>query len=258
MRFGICIDPMNAALCAELGYDYVEGKINALAKLSEDEYEALKTTLEDAKIKMETACLLFPKDMVLLGEEAVSDEQLVAYLDKAFSRMRELDSQVAVFGSGKSRFTPPSMSEKDAFSKLVERTKLIGKVAEKHKITLVVEPLCRKETNLINSLSEGAALRDEVGMDSVKLLADAYHMSAEGEHFDEIKQYGPLAHAHIAVFEKRGYPEEETEEVLSFIKALKASGYNGRLSIEGKSEDWISSSKKALKTLRAIDKKTEG
>ena len=45
-----------------------------------------------------------------------------------------------------------------------------------------------------------------------------------------------------------------TDEVSSFFKALKSAGYDGRMSIEGKADDWKSASIASLKTLRALDK----
>ena len=44
-----------------------------------------------------------------------------------------------------------------------------------------------------------------------------------------------------------------TDEVRQFFRLLKASGYDGTMSIEGKSEDWKADSVRALAVMRELD-----
>ena len=253
MRFGICIDILKAAECKKLGFDYIEGKLNSIAAMSDSDFENALQVVENSGISVEACSLLFLKTMKLLGEGAESDESLEAYLDKAFTRMNALGSTVAVFGSGKSRFVPEGWKWAEAFSALVSKTKLIGKIAARHGIDIAIEPLNRGETNLINSLTEGAALALEANEPNVGLLADLYHMAKEGEDMHRIPLVSPLMHTHIALLEGRKYPVEKREEVVSFFSYLKEAGYDGRMSIEGSSDDWIKDSELSLKTLRELD-----
>ncbi len=252
MRFGICVDIKKIKEVERLGYDYAEGRLNAIAAMSEEEFSSVLEEVSSSSIAVEAFSLLFPKDMKLIGPGAVSEEGLVDYLELAFSRMDAFGAKIVVFGSGKSRFVPEGMRWQDAYKALVSITRIIGKVAEKHGITVAIEPLNKGETNLINSLTEGAALQADVGMESIALLADLYHMWKEGEEISRISLVSPLAHAHIAVLEGRGYPTEPEEKVVSFITELEKAGYNGRISIEGSSNDWENDSLKSLKMLRSI------
>lgn len=254
MRFGICMDIAKAEGLDRLGFDYFEGKLNAIAKLDEDDFNSVLSTLGGCRTKVEACSLLFPKDMVLIGDGAVSDDALCAYLHLAFSRMERLGADVAVFGSGKSRFVPQGMSYRTAFSILVDRTRIIGRIAEEHGITVAIEPLNRNETNLINSITEGAILQECVGMDSVSLLADMFHMCGECEDMKRIGLVSPLAHVHVALASSRAFPTHRTEELVEFFKNLKAAGYCGRMSIEGKSGDVVSDSLESLKVLSELDK----
>ena len=106
---------------------------------------------------------------------------------------------------------------------------------------------------MINSLTEGAALALEANEPNVGLLADLYHMAKEGEDMHRIPLVSPLMHTHIALLEGRKYPVEKREEVVSFFSYLKEAGYDGRMSIEGSSDDWIKDSELSLKTLRELD-----
>ena len=250
MRFGLCTDIRNVLEVRAAGFDYIEGKLNQFAFWSDEEFESVLKLFEETDLKMETASLLLPKTMSVIGEK-YSEVELLTYLDKAFDRMDALGCRLVVFGSGKSRMIPDGMRWQDAFLQLVKVTKLIGTVASEHGIMIAIEPLNRSETNLINSLAEGAALQAEVAMDNVGLLADAYHMRREEEDMIRIILTSPLMHTHIALKDGRRYPTERCEETEEFFTMLKATGYDGRMSIEGKSDDWKSDSEKALAALRS-------
>lgn len=251
IRLGLCTDIANILEAEAVGFDYVEGKLNGIAELGEPEFADALARVRSSAINVERCCLLLPKSMSVIG--AVYDErELVAYLHGAFMRMRELGSDLVVFGSGKSRFIPAGMRWQEAFLQLVEVTRTIGLVAKEYGIRIAIEPLNRAETNLINSLAEGAALQAEVGMENVGLLADAFHMRKEGEPIERIGLVAPLMHAHIAMKDGRAYPVLLDEEVVEFFSALKASGYDGTVSIEGKSDDWLRDSVKAIAVMRPL------
>ena len=252
MRFGLCTDIRNVKDVQEVGFDYIEGKLNQFALWSEEEFESVLELFSSSTIKMETTSLLLPKTMKVIGRE-YNEEELLSYLDVAFSRMNKLGSSLVVFGSGKSRMIPDGETWQRSFLSLVEVTKLIGKKAAEYGISIAIEPLNRSETNLINTLSEGAALQAEVALDNVGLLADAFHMRKEEEDMGKISLCSPLLHTHIALKEGRAYPVEKSGEVEEFFQVLKASGYRGRMSIEGKSEDWKADSVRALQVLRGYD-----
>lgn len=252
MRFGICSDLNLIKDVEDLGFDYIEAKLNLLTPLSDDEFCKILSLVASSKIKVEAASLLFPKTMMLIKSDG--DDELRTYLDLAFSRLNALGCKIAVFGSGKSRCVPPLMRWQDAYNILVEKTKIIGEKATEYDVQVAIEPLNRKETNLINSLAEGAALSCSVNMASVGLLADMYHMAEEEEDMSRIELMSPLVHTHVALKGSRAYPEVETEELLSFFRHLKNASYDGRMSIEGKSEDWKKSSISSLELLRKLDR----
>lgn len=251
MKFGICTDVKLIKEVQQLGFDYLEAKLNALSCLSEEEFEEVVKLVHSSGIAVERCCLLFPKSMVVIGS-AYDEAEMVAYLHKAFARMHTLGSSLVVFGSGKSRFIPQGMSYQKAFQELVEVTRVIGQVASEYGIKVAIEPLNRNETNLINSLVEGAALQAMVDLENVGLLADAYHMGTEGESLHTISLVSPLMHAHIATKEGRRFPLCVDQELLGFFSALKESGYDLSVSIEGKSDDWQNDAVRSLATMRSL------
>ncbi|MGN1164604.1 MAG: sugar phosphate isomerase/epimerase family protein [Candidatus Ornithospirochaeta sp.] len=250
MKFGLCTDIRNVIEVQEAGFDYIEGKLNQFALWPEEEFQNALSLFDSSSIKMEAASLLLPKTMKAIGS-GYDEDGLMSYLDTAFSRMDELSCSLVVFGSGKSRMLDEGERWQDGFLSLVEVTRKIGLKAKEHGISIAIEPLNRSETNMINTLSEGAALEAVVALDNVGLLADAYHMRKEEEEMERILRCSPLLHTHIALKEGRGYPVEKSEEVEEFFRVLKTAGYDGRMSIEGKSDDWKSDGRKALEVLRS-------
>ncbi|MGI6438092.1 MAG: sugar phosphate isomerase/epimerase family protein [Sphaerochaeta sp.] len=250
MRFGICIDVTHIHDAARVGFDYVEGKLNTIALLGDDEFNRLVEDVLSSTIAMERCCLLLPKSMQIIGKH-YDEKGMEAYLHTAFTRMQILGSNLVVFGSGKSRTFDCSLFWQEAFTQLVTVTKRIGEIAQTYGISVAIEPLNPNETNLINTMKEGAALQAAVGLKNVGLLADAYHMRCVGEPWEVLSEVSPLMHTHIAVLEGRGYPTEASEEVIGFLRELKRSGYQASMSIEGKSDNWQTEGKKALTVLRS-------
>ena len=61
-------------------------------------------------------------------------------------------------------------------------------------------------------------------------------------------------HTHIALRGSRAYPVEANDDVKEFFRLLHQAGYDGTLSIEGKSDDWKADSVKALAVMRELDR----
>lgn len=249
MRFGICTDVQNINEAAALGFDYIEAKLNAVAALDDAEFSKLVQQVRRSPVRVERCCLLFPKTMQVIGD-GYRENEMILYLKTALARMQTLGADLVVFGSGKSRNFDADMSWQQAFQELVGVTKIIGTIASQYGIHVAIEPLNRQETNLINTLTEGAALQACVGLPNVGLLADSYHMACEHEDWNHIVQVAPLMHTHIALYEGRRYPTMHCDEVGSFMKALRTTGYDGSLSIEGKSDDWQADAKQAISILK--------
>ena len=246
MRFGVCAGSEKAGEIKEAGFDYIELPLNKVGTVSDEEWKRMKEEVESVSLPVEAFSLLLPKTMKIIGPE-YNEKEMLTYLDTAFSRMMETDGRVVSFGSGKSRFIPSGISYKDGWSELVNVTKTIVGKAKEYGVEIAIETLNRNETNVINFLTEGAALSSLTG---ASLLVDVFHLMKENEPFENIVLCAPFAHAHIAERTGRLYPVEKNEDVISFFSALKKAGYDKRLSIEGKTSDFITDGSKALKVLK--------
>ena len=75
-------------------------------------------------------------------------------------------------------FTPPRTPEEDHDILIAVLTEL-GEHAQKVGTHLLLEPLNRYEDHMINTMARAKELCDEVGLDSLGIVADVYHMNIE-------------------------------------------------------------------------------
>ncbi|MBQ9264006.1 MAG: sugar phosphate isomerase/epimerase [Clostridia bacterium] len=251
MKIGFCAKPDQIDQVAAAGFDYIEPPVNYLAGLTEEDFSACLNKVKAASIPCLSFNLLFPKTMALLAPET-TDAQIAEYLNGALARVRCMGGRIAVFGSGKSRNRPADMPYDAAFRRLAQVTRLTGEMAEKYEVTVVIEPLNRSETNMINSLGEGACLVAVVNHPCVKLLADYYHVAVERHPIEDIERLSGITHAHIAAEIGRRIPLEADEGYQRMFAAMKRTGYQGMLSIEGKSDDLAADGPVAVHMLKKM------
>ena len=149
MRYGICTGIENAGLVKKLGYDYIELSVTKTMGLDPVAYAAGKKALEESGIEAECFNILFPKTMNFVDGKTTSLDELEIYLEKAMAMIADLHGKVVVFGSGKCRTCPPEVKYLDAYENLDKACRLTGEIAGRYGIRVVIEPLSRKETNMV-------------------------------------------------------------------------------------------------------------
>ncbi len=116
---------------------------------------------------------------------------------------------------------------KDELGIICEKAKSLGSPG------LVLEPLNRYETTIINTISQAKNFIQELASDNLKILADSFHMNIEEQDIKEaLKTAGDLlGHIHLADSNRRA-PGQGHFDFDNFFKALAELGYQGWLSGE--------------------------
>ncbi len=106
-------------------------------------------------------------------------------------------------------------------------------------ITVLLEPLTRKETHFMNLQSEGVNTIHSVGAPGFKLLSDFYHMQLEEKDIGETLARGGkyTGYVHLADGEQRTEPGSLPFDYRPGFRALKKWGYSGWLTVESKATD---------------------
>ena len=177
---------------------------------------------------------MFPGSLRLTGEDA-DFAAVQSYLDHAMARLEAAGVSVAVFGSGGSRRVPEGFPQERAWAQLVKVGRMLGETAQKHGVTVALEPLRRAETNILNTQLEGLRLVQDVAHPHFKLLCDYYHLIVEGGTMEDVEACaGQLVHTHISNPENRAaMTPTDRADYKSFFAALRRIGYDARMSFEG-------------------------
>lgn len=218
-----------------LGYDYVEMPLNLVTTLGGDELEQLRSMLSDNDIVPECFCGFFKTDTPIVGEN-VDFDYIAEYSKSALEKAESLGGKVAVIGSGKSRRVPEGFERARAEEQLIRVLDTCGDIAKKHGIKIVLEPLNRNETDLINTVEQCKQLITRCSSDNVGALVDFFHIFMSGESLDAVSdRKNPVWHAHIARADiDRAAPllGRDDLQTAAFADALKNSGYDGRITLE--------------------------
>jgi sugar phosphate isomerase/epimerase len=133
------------------------------------------------------------------------------------------------------------------------------KHAEDKGVTLLLEPINRYETNIINTLQEGVSFIEEVGSDNLMLLPDVFHMNIEERSIEEsIIQYkSHIGFVHFADSNRQapGLGHVDFKKILS---ALTEIGYDNAIGMEiiPKPDD-LSAAVQAINYLKELEEKTD-
>ena len=139
---------------------------------------------------------------------------------------------------------------------LCEQMHELGEYALKHKTTVILEPLNRKEAHYLRQVADAAAICRDSKSAGVKCMGDFWHMHEEtsdyAAFFSAGKEY--LQHVHVASRGRRIMPGEdgELDNYVEGFRALKQLEYPYYVSFEcGTKGDRNQTVKEAVELLRA-------
>lgn len=254
LLFGICAGPDKAERLKAIGYDFIEGGVGGTFKptMPDAEYAVELAKLKQSALPFRSCNGFIPSTYRLTGPETTHDTAL-EYAVTACRRADLLGVPCIVFGSGGARKLPDGFDTAKGKEQFIDFCRKLGARIRDLKVTIVLEPLNKGETNLLNSVTEGIAYVDAIDRPRIQLLADFYHMLKEDESPDAIRKAGArIRHCHIAELEGRKAPGTKGEDLSGYFKALHDIGYTGGVSCEcgwpkeNVEEAW----KKALATMR--------
>jgi D-psicose/D-tagatose/L-ribulose 3-epimerase len=252
MKVGRCAGIQQLAETKAAGYDYGEISVQAIVKLSEEDFEKTVVTHQEVGLPTPIANLFLPGDMKVTGPHIDVARQM-EYVNRAFDRMARLGVKIIVFGSGTSRKVPDDWARERAFEQLVEFAKRIAPEAEKRGIVLAVEPLRKQETNIINSAAEGLKWVQAVNHPHFQLMVDFYHLATEEEDADILlSAKDHIVHLHFANPIGRVYPKDPAEyDYDKFFANVRKAGYRTGISMEANTRNFAEEGPVALSFLKA-------
>jgi sugar phosphate isomerase/epimerase len=252
MQFGCCCPIENAEIAHAAGFDYIECTVvSLLPEATEIVFAPILEKYQASPIPVRACNVFLPGDLKVVGPD-LDWPRIQTYVATAMRRVMLIGAEVVVFGSGKARMVPEGFDRATAETQLVDFLRLVAEEAEQHNITVVIEPLNRKESNILNSVPEGDTLAARVDRPSIRNLADFYHMEEEQEPLSHLVTCRErLAHVHVADSGRRA-PGTGSYPYADFVANLRAANYDGMVSIECRWEDFAAEAGPACAYLRRV------
>ena len=251
MRFGVCVggDAGRIQIAKKYGFDYVESAFEVLAKDDPSERQTIVAELKKHGIGCEAVNCFLPGSLPVTGT-SVNYDALRDYVGRGMENGEKLGVKTVVFGSGGARRIPEGFPFDRAIRQLAEfLSQIAGPLAADHGICIAVEPLC--DSNVINTVKEGAMLCAMAGHPNVRALGDLYHMEAVHDKTENLLLLsGMMQHAHVAEPSKRVYPSpDDGYDYRPFLNALETAGCP-RCSVEAGTKDFERDAALAIRALR--------
>ena len=252
MQFGCCCSIEQAEIARTAGFAYVECTIvSLLPEATEAMFAPILEKYLAAPLPVRAFNVFLPGDLKVVGPE-VDWPRIQTYVRTALRRVRLIGAEMVVFGSGGARRIPEGFDRAEAETQLADFLHLVADVAAIHGITVVIEPLNRKESNVLNSVPEGVALARRVNQPAIQVLADFYHMDEEQEPLRHLVEYKDwLAHIHVADTGRRA-PGTGDYPYAEFVELLRQANYDGMISIECRWEDFAAEAGPACRFLHQV------
>jgi len=255
MQFGVCTGLENLAVIEAAGYDYIELSVAGHLAPEKPFYEVvppIEAALASSKLKPETFNGFLPGDLRITGD-TIDKVRQIAYVAEACRRAKHLGGSVIVFGSGAARRIPEGFDPDEANNQIADFLHRVAPLAADRGITMVIEPLCSAECNVLTSVAEAMAMANRVAHPAIQVLSDLYHVAADGQSYRETSDAGDhLRHVHVATKGGRRAPlTGDTEFVAEYFRAVLAAGYDGRVSVEGSWDSIPNQAAEVLATLKS-------
>lgn len=217
----------------ENGFDCVELSLRSVNDVSPIE---LKKRLNDLNLEISAvatgqACLF---DQLCLGcDDHSQRKNAIDHFKKITDFALEIGSGAVIIGGIRGRLSGIGTEYQRNFDYGLHAIRDCAVWTNQNKIPLLIEPINRYETNWIYTAEDGRKMLDEIGIPSVKLLLDTFHMNIEEScTVKAILETGKnLGYVHFA--DNTRYPPGQGQiNFKGIINALSQIQYSGPIVTE--------------------------
>lgn len=231
MRVGCCTDITNSSIAKKAGFDFLECTVVSLVPANDEDFQNILKSYQQSHLPVEVCNIFLPGQLKIVGD-SVDHDAVESYVKTALSRVKQIGAKKVVFGSGGARSLPEAFPRDTGEEQIIQFLDMVSDYAEPLGITIVIEPLNKKESNMINSVPEAMSFAKKVNRKPIQILADFYHMDEEREPIDNIiAAKDMIKHIHVADTGRLApgtgnYPYQE------FVQCLAEANYTDQVSIE--------------------------
>ncbi len=249
MRIALCNEVLGGMAlerqceyAAALGYDGLEIAPFTLStspeKISTADAAKIRATVEASGLVVTGLhwLLVKPEGLSLTDPDAAVRTRTLAMMTHLIGLCAELGGAVLVHGSPKQRQIAPGETHAIALARLQDGLAQVALAAARVGVIYCIEPLSRRETELVNTIAEAAELVRSIDHPNLRTMIDC---SAAGlTETDSIASLierwlptGLIAHVQVNDPNRRG-PGQGDMQFAPILAALKRHGYDGTVAVE--------------------------
>jgi D-psicose/D-tagatose/L-ribulose 3-epimerase len=253
MKFALCnevLQPLaferQCELAAQLGYDGLEVAPFTLAAnpmdLSDAQAREFRRIAEGHGLSITGLhwLLVAPAGLSIVADDALVRAETVRVMRRLVELCALMGGQYLVHGSPKQRSVPPGVTRGAALQRATECFAQAAQTASDAQVVYCIEPLSRRETDLVNTVAEAARIVDEINSLALKTMIDCSAAGqAETQSVSELMaQWMPTGHiAHVQVNDPNrrgpGQGEMKFAPILRTLRQMQAQGhYRGVVAVE--------------------------
>jgi D-psicose/D-tagatose/L-ribulose 3-epimerase len=249
MRIALCNEVLagialerQCEYAAAVGYDGLEIAPFTLStspeKISTADAAKIRATVEASGLVVTGLhwLLVKPEGLSLTDPDAAVRTHTLAVMTHLIGLCAELGGAVLVHGSPKQRQIAPGETHAIALARLQDGLAQVALAAARVGVIYCIEPLSRRETELVNTIAEAAELVRSINHPNLRTMIDC---SAAGlTETDSIASLierwlptGLIAHVQVNDPNRRG-PGQGDVQFAPILAALKRHGYDGTVAVE--------------------------
>lgn len=253
MKFALCnevLQPLpfdqQCAMAAALGYDGLEVAPFTLADdpmaITDAHAQAFRRAAQDHGLEISGLhwLLVAPAGLSIVSADEKVRQRTVAVMHRLVELCALMGGRYLVHGSPKQRSVPPGSSRDEALARATACFAEVATTAAQCGVTYCVEPLAVRETDLINTVAEAAAIVDAIGSAALRTMIDCSAAGATESDpvADLMARWIPSGHvAHVQVNDPNrrgpGQGEMEFAPILRTLAWLQTAGqYEGVVAVE--------------------------
>lgn len=255
MDISCCASISQCKLVSDCGFDRVVLSAAELARSTSEQLCALRCTMDERRLSCRALNDFCPPELKLCGP----DYQLASvkdYVSRLAPRAAALGVRQIGVGAPLSRMVPPGFPAEVARAQFLECMTLAAQLCAPYQLRILIEPICRQATNLINTTPQ--ALQFVLTGGQMDLVYDIYHAFMMGEDPTALRpamDYIKIVHIAHADHGRRPPTRDTIHRYLPYLQMLHELGYQGELAAEfdmtGVTPDILEESCRVLKTVGA-------
>jgi sugar phosphate isomerase/epimerase len=175
-----------------------------------------------------------PKGLHFTTPDAAVRRKTVAYLNKLIDFCGDLGGPCMVFGSPRQRSTRGTSIE-EAKKYFAEGLAEVADHAQERGVKILVEPLGKSVTDVVNTMAEALELAKQVNHPAIQIIFDFHNTPDETEPFDVLlkKYYNSIYHVHVQEMDgKHLGTATAVDDYVKAFQTLKDLRYDKWVSLE--------------------------